>query len=382
MEHGLRDRSGVIALGQEQVIDGNLEHIAALRVREVEQLAGLVLCNQPCVVGIQRLGLIEVLVIGDHRVKAPHQPVPEHREELFVDGLLTRLNPGREHVLGIDVLGGVRCGAVAVFGDAHDFSRHTEVFQHCIAHGNPALGEAQLSGVARPERLDIDVTCEGCGLVAVLHATVLLIPPGHESVALVLVGIRHQEHEGRFRVVVEEPLLELRGILVNLHLVRDALRDTEAAKEGVERIELLHHEHIVHRHVHRQARGGKNLVRRTSEVRGHLYPVRRHRPQLNRTPRVIPLDEQEALTHQQQVDFMQPPDGRACHLIQRVRLVHEPEEGVAGDFRLRTIPLNAQQFAPDVCGVAGNPVHDGKPGAFREHIQPFGCVQGWRSAPT
>ena len=55
---------------------------------------------------------------------------------------------------------------------------------------------------------------------------------------------------------LEEPLLELRGVLINLHLVRDALRDAEAAEEWVKRIELLHHEHIVHRHVHCQARGG------------------------------------------------------------------------------------------------------------------------------
>ena len=342
MEHGLRDRSRVIALGQEQVVDGDLEHVAALGVGKVKQLAGLVLRNQPCIVGVQRLGLVEVLVIGNHRVKAPHQSISEHREELLVDGLLTCLNPGCEHVLGVNVLGCVCGGAVAVFGDAHDFSRHTEVFQHCVAHGNPALGKAQLSGVTRPERLDIDTPGEGCCLVAVLYATMLLIPPGHESIALVFSGVWHQEHKGRLGVVVEEPLLKLCGVLVDLHLICDALRDAEAAQEGVERVELLHHEHIVHRHVHCQPGRGKNLVRRTSEVRGHLHPVRRHGPQLYRPAIIIPLDEQKALAHQQEVDFVQPPDCRACHLVERVRLVHEPEEGVTGDFRLRTIWSNAQ----------------------------------------
>ena len=256
MEHGLRDRSGVIALCQEQVVYGDLEHITALGVGQVKQLAGFILCNQPRIVGVQRFGLVEVLVIWDYRVKAPHQPVPEHREELLVDGLLTCLNSRCEHVLGVDVLGCVCGGAVAVFGDAHNFTGDTEVFQHRVTHSDSAFREAQLSGVTRPERLDIDVSSEGCGLVAVLNAPVLLIPPGHERITLVIGGVRHQEHKGRLGIVIEEPLLELRGVLINLHLVRDALRDAEAAEEWVKRIELLHHEHIVHRHVHCQARGG------------------------------------------------------------------------------------------------------------------------------
>ena len=252
LHHGLRQLCGVVCFVQEQVVDGNLVDIPAVNVRQVEQLSCLVLGDEAGVVGVKRFALVKLLIVGDNRVKAPYKPAPEHREELRVDCLLTHPNPRCQDILGINVLRCVSGGAVAVLGNSHDFTRHTEVFENCVSHGNTALNEAEVLTIGAAKLLYIDVAGEGCRTVAVLYAPVLLIPAGQKSVPLLISSVRHEEYHGRCSVVIEEPLLELGGIFVDFHLVRDAFRNTQTAQERVERVQLLHHEHIVNRHGHCQ----------------------------------------------------------------------------------------------------------------------------------
>lgn len=91
--------------------------------------------------------------------------------------------------------------------------------------------------------------------------------------------------------------------------------------------------------------------------------MRRHVPQLYRPAAFIPLDEEETLAHEHEVDFMQPPDRRTRHLVQRVRVVHKVEERMARHLNLRPVLLNTHQLSADVCEVACDTVNDRKAGA-------------------
>ncbi len=124
------------------------------------------------------------------------------------------------------------------------------MFQDRIAHGFPALYETEILSVAAPKLLYVNIAREGCCPVAILHTFVFLVPVCHEFVALLPRSVRHEEHDRRRCVIVKEPLLELRSILINLDLISDAFGCAEAAHERVVRIQLLHHEHIIDRHSH------------------------------------------------------------------------------------------------------------------------------------
>lgn len=126
------------------------------------------------------------------------------------------------------------------------------MFENGVSHGDTALDEAEVLTIGAAKLLYIDVAGEGCRTVAVLYAPVLLIPTGQKSVPLLISGIRHEEYHGRCSVVIEEPLLELGGVFVDFHLVRDAFRNTQTTQERVERVQLLHHEHIINRYGHCQ----------------------------------------------------------------------------------------------------------------------------------
>ena len=88
--------------------------------------------------------------------------------------------------------------------------------------------------------------------MAVFHAFVFLVPVGHEFFPLILCGIWHDKYYRRRGIIIKEPLLEFRSILVNLYLVCDAFGYAKPAHERVERIELLHNEHIFDWNGHRK----------------------------------------------------------------------------------------------------------------------------------
>ena len=61
-------------------------------------------------------------------------------------------------------------------------------------------------------------------------------PFSAEPLALFVTAAGRGDDDVRGGVVVEEPLLKLRGVFVDFHFVGDGLRLPEAPKEGVERV--------------------------------------------------------------------------------------------------------------------------------------------------
>lgn len=113
---------------------------------------------------------------------------------------------------------------------------------------------------------------------AVARWLLFLVPAGHKSVPLFRCGVGEQKYQRRRGVVVEEPLLEFGCVPVNLHLVRDALCNTQPVHERVQRVELRHHEYIIHRDGHCEARIRDNVIVRIAEIRCHLHPLWRDVP--------------------------------------------------------------------------------------------------------
>ena len=99
--------------------------------------------------------------------------------------------------LGIDVLSGVRRGPVAVFRDAHDLSGHTEMLQHGVPHGKPALKKAHVLAVRIPQLFNPHIPAQGRHAVAFVYAPVLFFPIGCENVELLLCGARYYKHKRR-----------------------------------------------------------------------------------------------------------------------------------------------------------------------------------------
>ena len=229
----LGDLYGGCGLLHEQVVDADFEHIPARNIRQVHQPTRFVLGQETGVPAVQRPRLIELFVIRHYGVKPPHEVIPKQRQELLIDGFFSVMDARGQDILGVDILRGISRWAVAVFGDTHYLTRYTEVLQHRIAYGNPALNKAQLADILAAEGLHIDIPSNGCGLMAVLNATVPLVPPGHKGIPLVLWSVRHEKQQRWRPVVIEEAFLELCRKLVDFNFIRDALSYTQPAHERV-----------------------------------------------------------------------------------------------------------------------------------------------------
>ena len=253
LQDGLRHLGRVVALPEKQVGDGGFIYIAAINAGHIQQTTGLVFGKESGIPALQRPRLVELLVVGDNLVELPHKAViTEHRQELHIKRLLPIADAGRQHVLGIDVLSSVRRGPVAVFSDAHDLPGNTEMLQHGVPHGKPALKEAHVLAVGIPQLFHPHISAQGRHPMAFIYAAVLFFPIGCENVELLFRGSWYDEHKRRGGVIVEEPLLELRRVFVDFHLIGNALRHAQAPHERVQRVKLFHHEHIIHRHGHGQ----------------------------------------------------------------------------------------------------------------------------------
>ena len=110
--------------------------------------------------------------------------------------------------------------------------------------------------------------------------------------------------------------------------------------------------------------------------------MRRHVPQLNGTPGIVVLYEEKTLADEQEIDFVQPPDGGVCHLIEWIRLRHEVEERVVGEFRFRTILVDLQQPPLYIRKVACDSVYHRQAWTCREHRKPLRSVPRRWPRPT
>ena len=238
------------------------------------------------------------------------------------------------------------------------------MLQYRIAHSNSTVNKGEVLAARIAKFFYLDITGEGGDTMAVIHASELLVPSGKETVALFVRSVRHKKYRWRRRIVVEETLLELGSVFVDFYLVCDALGDTQASHERVERVKLLHHEHIIYGDGYTQAAGGNYLIGGIAEVRRHLHPMRRHIPQLRRYASFISLDEEEALSYKEQINLVEPPYRRACHLVQRVGLLHKVQEWVVCNLSLRAVLVDTQQPTADICDVAGNSVYHSQAGTF------------------
>lgn len=168
--------------------------------------------------------------------------------------------------------------------------------------------------------LDADVAAGGGYAVALKDAFEPFQPFSAEPLALFVTAAGHGDDDVRGGVVVEEPLLKLRGVFVDFHFVGDGLRLPEAPKEGVERVDVLHHEHIIHADFHDAAAGGLDCVVGVPEVRRHHHPMGRYRPKLCRAACGVFLDDEVALALEEEVNLLEPPQGCCREFVQGVRL--------------------------------------------------------------
>ena len=143
--------------------------------------------------------------------------------------------------------------------------------------------------------LDGDFSVRGRYAVALEYAFEAFEPLGAESLALLVAAAGHTNDEVRRRVVVKETFLKLRCVLVDFNLIGDGLRLTEAAKERVEGVELLHDEHIIDAHLEDGAGCRLDGVVRVVEVRRHQYPMGRYGPKLGRAACCVAFYDEIAL---------------------------------------------------------------------------------------
>ena len=214
------------------------------------------------------------------------------------------------------------------------------MLQHGVPEENAPIHHVHvLHGV--PDFIHHHLTVYGGNAVGIEVASEPLQPFSPEPLPLFRGRLWHRDDQVRGSVVEKEPLLEFGGILVRLNLIRQGLRLAQAPPERVIGVEVLHHEHIIHGHLHEGPGGSPDGVVGVVEVRGHLDPMHRNGPQLHRPPEHILLDDKIALAFEGEIDFQQPPEGGIAHFVQRVGVVPELQEGVLVKFLFLSILPNA-----------------------------------------
>lgn len=227
---------------------------------------------------------------------------------------------------------------------------------------------------------DVAVYCGDA--VALEHALEALHPLGKEPLPLFFGALWHPDDDVGRGVVEEEALLELRCVLIGLDLVGQGLALTQASLEGVVGVEVLHHEHIVHRDLHELAVGEPYRVVREALVRRHLHPMGRDRPELRRSPELVPLHDEVPFTLELEINLQQPPQGSAAHLMQRVRVRPEVEEGVCRDLLLVSVFIHAEQLSFRKGQVRGDALNNRKARVGAESPNPFLGVPLRRVGPS
>ena len=175
--------------------------------------------------------------------------------------------------------------------------------------------------------------------------------------------------------------MKLRGVFVDFHFVGDGLRLPEAPKEGVERVDVLHHEHIIHADFHDAAAGGLDCVVGVPEVRRHHHPMGRYRPKLCRAACGVFLDDEVALALEEEVNLLEPPQGCCREFVQGVRLRPKIEEAVPGDFALLAVAAYDVELAGGKGKVGRDALHHGEARALGEHLNPVVGVPLRRARP-
>ena len=196
------------------------------------------------------------------------------------------------------------------------------------------------------------------------NALEFLKPLGPETGALLFSRPGHGDNQVGGGVVVKEALLEFRGVFVNLNFICHGFRLAQAPKERVQGVKVLHHEHIVHGYIHDVSAGCAYGVVRVPEIGCHLDPMRRHRPQLCRPAGGVPLHDKIPLAFQQEVNFLQPPDGCRGKLVQRVRVLPEVQKTVLLQLTLFPVVVYYIELPGRKRQVRGDLLHHCKPRAF------------------
>ena len=380
--HAAADAGRVFSLMQIKVREGDFIHLpgAVRRRRHSKLLASLIFCEDTGVPSVKAHSLIKFLVFGDDVIIAPNQVFPELGQELLVDGVLPAFQPRGEDVLSIDVLGSLRGGSVAAFRDSHDFPGNSKMLQDSVPQENPPLDHVHILHVLR-DFLDVDIP-RYCGDPVGTENTLELFQPFRSKTGtLLFCCARHGHDQIRRGVIVKESLLELRGVFVNLHFIRDGFRLSQASEERVQRIQVLHHKHVVYGHIQDVPACRADGIVRVPKVGRHLDPVRRHRPKLCRPPGRVPLHNKIPLAFQQEVNLLKPPNGRRRELVQRVRLLPEVQEAVFFQFVFFPVSVHNIELPGRKRQVGRNLFHYRKARAFGEGFHPFIGVALWRACP-
>ena len=360
---------------------GLVDVSADLAGRHPQLLAGLVLGKQTGVPAVQANGLVELLVSGHDVVEVPHKVITEPRDKLVVDGLLTTPQDGHEDVLGVDELRRFTGGAVTTLRNTHDLPGHPVVLKCSVPQEGTAIHHVHVLH-ALADLVHRDVAVYSGDAVALKHALEALQPLSPESLSLFVGALWHSDDEVGRGVVEEETLLELRCILVGLDLVGQGLALAQASLEWVVGVKVLHHEHIVHRDLHELPVGEPHRVVREALVRRHLHPMGWNRPKLRRSPELVPLHDEVPFALELEINLQQPPQGRAAHLVKRVRVRPEVKEGVCRDLLLVSVFVHTEQFSFCKGQVRGDALNNREARVGTEGPNPFLGVPLRRVGPS
>ena len=181
------------------------------------------------------------------------------------------------------------------------------MFKHRISHGDSAIHESKVFNSSVSEFFNFYIPGESSSSVAVIYAFELLIPSCKECISLLICRLRHYENGRRSGIVVEKSLLKLRSVFVNLNFIGDTLCDAEPSHKWINRIQLFHYEHIIHRDFHNLTTRRYNLIVRIAHVWSLLHPVRWNIPQFYRFSSFVSFDEEKTFSNKKKIDFMKSP---------------------------------------------------------------------------
>ena len=299
----------------------------------------------------------------------------------MIDRLFPAAQVRHEYVLSVDELGRLAGGPVTTLSNAHDLPRHAKMLQDGVSEEGPAIHHVHVLH-RFADLIHGHVAVDGGDAVALEHTPEPLKPFRPEPLPLVLGALRHGYNQVRGGVVEEEALLEFRGVLIGFDLIRQGLRLAQSALERVQRVQILHHEHIVNGNIHQKAVGEPDRVVRVILVRGHLDPMRRDRPELRRDTERRLLDDEISLALELEVNLQEAPQGSVAHLVERVRVRPEVEEWVGGELVLFSVFVHTVELPLGEREVRGYALDDREARARSVRLNPFLGVPLRRVCPA
>ena len=282
--------------------------------------------------------------------------------------------------MGIDELSRLRRGPVAALRDTHNLTGDAEVLKDGIPQECTPVHHVHVFH-AFSDLVHRDLAVDSSDAVALEHSPEALKPFRPEALSLLRGGLGHTDDEVRRGVVEEKALLELGRVFVGLNLICQGLSLPQAALERVYRVQVFHHEHIIYGHVHQQTVGEPDGVVRVVQVRGHLYPMDRDRPQLHRDAQGRFLHDEVPLSLELEVNLQEPPQGRVAHLMQRVWVRPKVQERVMSKLLFVSVLIHPVELALCKRQIGGDALHDGQAGVGVKRVYPLLSVALRRVGP-